>query len=78
MNSPVTTRVACFNGGGITPPLCHCGRRTRRRVVINPGPNQGRAFFTCSFSHGRTTSGANADKKKSKSGCKFFRWEVRL
>lgn len=78
MNSPVTTPVACFNGGGITPPLCHCGRRTRRRAVINPGPNQGRAFFTCSFSHGRTTSGANADKKKSKSGCKFFRWEVRL
>ena len=55
MNSPVTTPVACFNGGGITPPLCHCGRRTRRRAVINPGPNQGRAFFTCSFSHGRTT-----------------------
>ena len=40
MNSPVTTPVACFNGGGITPPLCHCGRRTRRRVVINPGPTQ--------------------------------------
>ena len=77
MNSPVTTPVACFNGGGITPPLCHCGRRTRRRAVINPGPNQGRAFFTCSFSHGRTTDG-NADKKKSKGGCKFFRWEVRL
>lgn len=79
MNSPVTTPVACFNGGGITPPLCHCRRRTRRRAVINPGPHQGRAFFTCSFSHGRTTSGANAeDKKKTKSGCKFFRWEVRL
>ena len=78
VNSPVTTPVACFNGGGITPPLCHCGRRTRRRAVINPGPNQGRAFFTCSFGHGRTTSGANADKNKSKSGCKFFRWEVRL
>ena len=78
VNSPVTTPVACFNGGGITPPLCHCGRRTRRRAVINPGPNQGRAFFTCSFGHRRTTSGANADKNKSKSGCKFFRWEVRL
>ena len=79
MNSPVTTPVACFNGGGIIPPLCHCRRRTRRRAVINPGPNQGRAFFTCSFSHGRTTSGANAeDKKKTKSDCKFFRWEVRL
>ena len=78
MNSPVTTPVACFDGGGITPPLCHCGCRTRRRAVINPGSHQGRAFFTCPFSHGRTTSDGNADKKKSKSGCKFFRWEVRL
>ena len=55
INSPVTTPVACINGVGITPPLCHCWRRTRRRAVINPGPNQGRAFFTCSFSVGRTT-----------------------
>ena len=78
MNSPVTTPVAYFNGGGITPPLCHCGRRIRRRAVINTGPNQGGAFFTCCFSHERTTSGANAEKKKSNSGCKFFRWEVRL
>ena len=78
MNSPVTSPVACFNGGGIAPPLCHCGRRTRRRAVINPGPNQGRAFSTCSFSHGRTTSDGNADKEKSKCGCKFFPWEVRL
>ncbi|CAH3150781.1 unnamed protein product, partial [Porites evermanni] len=77
MNSPVTSPVACFNGGGIASPLCHCGRRTRRRAVINPGPNQGRAFSTCSFSHGRTTSDGNADKEKSKSGCKFFPWEVR-
>ena len=74
MNFPVTTPVVCFNRGGITPPLCHCGRRTLRGAVINPGPNQRKAFFTCSFSHGRTTSGANADKKKSKSGCNVFRW----
>ena len=76
--SPVTPPVACFNGGGVTPPLCNCGRRTRRRSVINPGPNQGRAFFTCSLNHGRSSLGSNADKAKSKSGCNFFRWEVHL
>ena len=47
--------LRCINGVGITPPLCHCWCRTRRRAVINPWPNQGRAFFTCFFSHGRTT-----------------------
>ena len=73
-----TPPVACFNGGGVTPPLCNCGRRTRRRSVINPGPNQGRAFFTCSLNHGRSSLSSSADKSKAKSGCKFFRWEVRL
>ncbi|XP_068671809.1 ERI1 exoribonuclease 2-like [Montipora foliosa] len=70
--------VVCFNGGGVTPPLCHCGRRTRRRSVINPGPNQGRAFFTCSVNHGRprSTLSSNFVQKSSKS-CNFFRWEVR-
>ena len=73
-----TPPVACFNGGGVTPPLCNCGRRTRRRSVINPGPNQGKAFFTCSLNHGRSSLSSSADKSKAKSGCKFFRWEVRL
>lgn len=70
--------VACFNSGGVTPPLCHCGRRTRRRSVINPGPNQGRAFFACSLNRARSRLYLSADKKKSKSGCNFFRWEVHL
>ena len=74
----VTGPVACFNGGSVTPPLCHCGRRTRRRSVINPGPNQGRAFFTCSLNHGRSSLNLSADKKRSKSGCNFFRWEIHL
>ena len=71
-----TRPLACFNGGSITPLLCHCGRRTRRRSVINPGPNQGRAFFTCSLNHGR--SSLSTDKKRSKSGCNYFGWEVHL
>ena len=78
MNLPITPPLVCFNGGGITPPLCHCGRRTRRRSVINPGPNQGRSFFTCSVKHERSRLGGNADKKKSRTGCNFFRWEVCL
>ncbi|KAJ7362075.1 ERI1 exoribonuclease 2 [Desmophyllum pertusum] len=77
-NSPATPPTVCFNGGGVTPPLCQCGRRTRRRSVVNPGPNQGRAFFACSLNHGRSGLGANANNKTSKSGCGFFRWEIHL
>ena len=78
VNSPVSPSPVSFNGGGVTPPLCQCGRRARRRCVVNPGPNQGRAFFTCLFNHGRSGLGSNVGKKKSEGGCKFFRWEVRL
>lgn len=78
VNSPVSPSLVSFNGGGVTPPLCQCGRRARRRCVVNPGPNQGRAFFTCLFNHGRSSLGSNVGRKKSESGCKFFRWEVRL
>ena len=74
----VTGPVACFNGGSVTPPLCHCGRRTRRRSMINPGPNQGRAFFTCFLNHGRSSLNLSAEIKKPKSGCNFFRWEIHL
>ena len=76
--SQATRPLACFNGGSITPSLCHCGRRTRRRSMINPGPNQGRAFFTCSLNHGRSSLNLSTDKKRSKSGCNYFRWEVHL
>lgn len=78
VNSPVSPSLVSSNGGGVTPPLCQCGRRARRRCVVNPGPNQGRAFFTCLFNHGRSSLGSNVGRKKSESGCKFFRWEVRL
>ncbi|KAI8797038.1 ERI1 exoribonuclease 2 isoform X2 [Biomphalaria glabrata] len=52
-----------------TPPLCSCGRRSKRRLVQNQGPNQGRWFFTCSIS---------SFQDKAKSGCKFFQWEIPL
>ena len=51
-----------FNGGKLTPPLCGCGKRARRRLVTSPGPNQGRPFFSCP---------AGRD-----SGCQYFRWET--
>ncbi|CAL1545841.1 unnamed protein product [Lymnaea stagnalis] len=51
-----------------TPPLCSCGRRSKRRLVQNQGPNTGRWFFTCSVA----SSSVSADKK---TGCKFFQWE---
>ncbi|XP_064653292.1 ERI1 exoribonuclease 2-like isoform X2 [Lineus longissimus] len=48
----------------VTPPLCKCGRRSKRRVAQTPGPNQGRGFFSCP--HG------SAGKNK---GCGYFLWE---
>ena len=50
----------------VTPPLCQCGRRSKRRMVQSPGQNMGRFFFSCTV------------KKSiaSKDGCKFFKWET--
>ena len=50
-----------FNGGKLTPPLCNCGKRAKRKLVTSPGPNQGKPFFSCPA--GR------------ESGCQYFRWE---
>lgn len=52
-----------------TPPLCKCGRRSKRHLVHKQGPNKGRWFFSCS------TSSSNNLGKKSKQGCKFFQWD---
>ena len=52
-------------GGKVTPPLCGCGRRTKRKTVSTPGPNEGRAFFSCP--RGRGSGGG--------SGCGYFKWE---
>lgn len=47
-----------------TPPLCKCGRRSKRRMVQSPGPNLGRFFFSCS-----------GVKTADRNGCGFFQWE---
>ena len=49
-----------------TPPLCKCGRRSKRRMVQSPGQNTGRFFFSCSVRHSAA----------SKNGCDFFKWET--
>jgi len=48
----------------ITPPLCKCGRRCKRKKVMNPGPNIDRVFYSCPESRD--------------SGCKYFKWEEKL
>nr|XP_057924029.1 ERI1 exoribonuclease 2 isoform X2 [Doryrhamphus excisus]XP_057924038.1 ERI1 exoribonuclease 2 isoform X2 [Doryrhamphus excisus]XP_057924046.1 ERI1 exoribonuclease 2 isoform X2 [Doryrhamphus excisus]XP_057924054.1 ERI1 exoribonuclease 2 isoform X2 [Doryrhamphus excisus]XP_057924063.1 ERI1 exoribonuclease 2 isoform X2 [Doryrhamphus excisus]XP_057924071.1 ERI1 exoribonuclease 2 isoform X2 [Doryrhamphus excisus]XP_057924077.1 ERI1 exoribonuclease 2 isoform X2 [Doryrhamphus excisus]XP_05792408 len=50
----------------ITPPLCGCGRRSRRLQVSNGGPNHGRGFYCC------------AARQTARKGCKFFKWESTL
>lgn len=51
-----------------TPPLCNCGKRSKRRMVQTPGPNLGRFFFSCGSSYYNTTERKNA--------CGFFKWEM--
>ncbi|XP_072416023.1 ERI1 exoribonuclease 2 isoform X1 [Chiloscyllium punctatum] len=50
----------------ITPPLCGCGRRAKRLTVSKVGPNQGKAFYSC------TVWKRNAENSK---GCGYFKWE---
>ncbi|XP_060606663.1 ERI1 exoribonuclease 2-like [Ruditapes philippinarum] len=52
----------------VTPPLCKCGRRSKRRMVQSPGQNMGRFFFSC----------AVRKRVGSKEGCDFFKWETSL
>ena len=60
-NFSPTDPVTPMNGGKITPPLCNCGRRTKRKIVVSPGPNEGKPFYTCPL--GR------------RPGCGYFKWE---
>ncbi|KAK5899011.1 hypothetical protein CesoFtcFv8_008532 [Champsocephalus esox] len=55
-------------GQRITSPLCGCGRRAKRQLVSNGGPNHGRGFFCCPVR--RSGSGGRIQK-----GCEFFKWE---
>ena len=56
-----------FTVGKATPPLCKCGRRTKRKTVWNPGPNEGRAFFVCTLKR---------HSVQKRCGCDFFKWEI--
>uniref|UniRef100_A0A672GWP4 ERI1 exoribonuclease 2 n=1 Tax=Salarias fasciatus TaxID=181472 RepID=A0A672GWP4_SALFA len=51
----------------VTAPLCECGRRAKRQLVSNGGPNHGRGFYCCPV---RRSGGGRAEK-----GCQFFKWE---
>lgn len=58
----------------ITPPMCKCARRSKRRVAARPGPNQGRAFYSCPGLK-RRSGGGLKDTTNAKTGCGFFSWE---
>lgn len=72
------TPLLRYNAGSVTPPLCDCGRRSRRLTVSKVGPNQGRVFYTCPVKKSRSSFGKSPVKvAKTKLGCKFFCWEPR-
>lgn len=52
----------------VTSPLCSCGRRAKRQLVSNGGPNHGRSFYCCPV---RRPAGGGQVRK----GCEFFKWE---
>lgn len=72
-NSSCTNRssISATKGQRITSPLCVCGRRAKRQVVSNGGPNHGRGFYCCPVR--RSGSGGRIQK-----GCEFFKWESAL
>ncbi|XP_062999546.1 ERI1 exoribonuclease 2 [Elgaria multicarinata webbii] len=51
--------------GRVTPPLCKCGRRSRRLNVSKGGPNHGKTFFSCPV----------GKQEGNRKGCDFFKWE---
>lgn len=53
--------------GRMTPPLCKCGRRSKRLVVSNNGPNHGKAFYCCP-----------TGKYQEHGKCGYFKWEQTL
>ncbi|XP_071976634.1 ERI1 exoribonuclease 2 isoform X2 [Engystomops pustulosus] len=65
----VTRTFGGTKSNRITAPMCHCGRRAKKLTVSNPGPNQGRVFYSCSVRK------RNDDRGK---GCNYFKWEEAL
>ncbi|XP_031748622.1 ERI1 exoribonuclease 2 isoform X2 [Xenopus tropicalis] len=66
LNATVNNTFKAARSGKITAPMCNCGRRAKRLTVSNTGPNQGKAFYTCSVKK------RNEENKK---GCDYFKWE---
>ncbi|KAM6156025.1 ERI1 exoribonuclease 2 [Rhynchocyon petersi] len=54
--------------GKMTPPLCKCGRRSKRLIVSNNGPNHGKVFYCCPV----------GKYQQNKKHCGYFRWEQTL
>ena len=62
INTPRTlSMTSCSLTGKVTPPLCKCGKRTKRKLVSTEGANEGRPFYCCCMSRLK--------------GCGFFEWE---
>ncbi|XP_037670591.1 ERI1 exoribonuclease 2 isoform X2 [Choloepus didactylus] len=57
-----------WKSGRMTPPLCKCGRRSKRLVVSNNGPNHGKVFYCCPI-------GKYQGNRKR---CNYFKWEQTL
>nr|XP_044998781.1 ERI1 exoribonuclease 2 isoform X2 [Jaculus jaculus] len=57
-----------WKNGKMTPPLCKCGRRSKRLIVSNNGPNHGKVFYCCPV-------GKYQENRKC---CGFFKWEQTL
>ncbi|XP_059547982.1 ERI1 exoribonuclease 2 isoform X2 [Myotis daubentonii] len=57
-----------WKSGKVTPPLCRCGRRSKRLVVSNNGPNHGKVFYCCPI-------GKYQENRKC---CGYFKWEQTL
>ncbi|XP_076997728.1 ERI1 exoribonuclease 2 isoform X2 [Tamandua tetradactyla] len=57
-----------WKSGKMTPPLCKCGRRSKRLLVSNNGPNHGKVFYCCPI-------GKYQENRKR---CDYFKWEQTL
>ncbi|XP_040853610.1 ERI1 exoribonuclease 2-like isoform X1 [Ochotona curzoniae] len=66
--TPTVNSGEPWNNGKMTPPLCKCGRRAKRLIVSNNGPNHGKVFYCC-------PTGKYHENRKC---CGYFKWEHTL
>ncbi|XP_071797658.1 ERI1 exoribonuclease 2-like [Asterias amurensis] len=72
--TPLQSNHPTPSGCKITPPMCGCGRRAKRRTVVSPGPNIGRFFYSCTLGR-RSSEVGLLDVTNHKKGCGYFKWE---